>query len=151
MKSSKDNTLEKPRPRTLARECVFKVIFASRISESNVLEELDAILEGYSSKDVDKPFARLLGSSFQKEHQQAQEALKPLMHLQRAAALNDVEESLLLLAAVEILCHPETPGKVVINESVNLCKRYGTADGYKFINAVLDALLRQVTGGANKE
>lgn len=142
--------IKKPRPRSLARECVFKAVFASRISESHVREELDSILEGFSEKSVDKSFARRLADHVHEHQAQARDMLRPCMKLQKSVALNDVEDALLLMAAVELIHHPDTPGKVVINEAVNLCKHYGTADGFKFVNGVLDALLRQVTGSAKE-
>ncbi len=138
--------ISKPRPRSLARECVFKAVFASRISDSHVREELDSILEEFAEKSVDKVFACALADHVYACQSQARDALQPYMRLQKSVALNDVEDALLLMAAVELLYHPDTPGKVVINESVNLCKRYGTADGFKLVNGVLDALLRQITG-----
>ena len=38
----------------------------------------------------------------------------------------------------------DVPYKVVINESVNLAKKFGATDGHKFINGVLDKVARQV-------
>jgi N utilization substance protein B len=38
---------------------------------------------------------------------------------------------------------PDVPFKVVINESVNLAKRFGAADGHKYINAVLDRAVKE--------
>ena len=33
---------------------------------------------------------------------------------------------------------PDVPAKVVINEAVKLAKRYGAADSFRFVNAVVD-------------
>ena len=43
-----------------------------------------------------------------------------------------------------------TPPKVVINEAIELAKEYGTADSARFVNGVLDAVLKEreeLTGG----
>ena len=50
-----------------------------------------------------------------------------------------VERSILLIGAMELRAG-EVPLSVVINESVELCKRFGTVDGFKYVNGVLDAL-----------
>jgi len=42
------------------------------------------------------------------------------------------------------------PSKVVINEAVELAKRYGPAESYKFVNAVLDKSSRELRGAAAK-
>jgi N utilization substance protein B len=36
------------------------------------------------------------------------------------------------------LHHPETPYKVVVNEAVNLTKKYGAEQAHKFVNGILD-------------
>lgn len=56
-----------------------------------------------------------------------------------------VDRNLLRLAVYELLYHPETPAKVVLNEAVELAKRYGTDLSGAFVNGVLDKV-RQVVG-----
>ncbi|HQT26230.1 MAG TPA: transcription antitermination factor NusB, partial [Burkholderiales bacterium] len=51
-----------------------------------------------------------------------------------------VEASILLLASFELMHQPEIPYRVVINEAVELAKRYGGTDGHKYVNGVLDKL-----------
>ncbi len=52
--------------------------------------------------------------------------------------LDPVELGILLLGIRELESMPEIPFRVVINEAVNLAKRFGAVDGHKYINAVLD-------------
>ena len=52
--------------------------------------------------------------------------------------LDPVEKGILLLGFYELGSKPDVPYKVVINESVNLAKRFGAVDGHKYINALLD-------------
>ena len=54
------------------------------------------------------------------------------------AQLDPVERGILLLGFYELMEQHDVPYKVVINESVNLTKRFGAIDGHKYINAVLD-------------
>lgn len=58
--------------------------------------------------------------------------------------LANTDRSVLRLAAYELL-HTETPPQVVINEAVELAKRYGTEDSGRFVNGVLGALARRGT------
>ena len=51
-----------------------------------------------------------------------------------------VDRNILRLAAYELLHENETPPKVVINEAVDLAKRFGAADSGKFVNGVLDSI-----------
>ena len=52
--------------------------------------------------------------------------------------LDPVEKGILMLGFYELESRPDVPYKVIINESVNLAKRFGAVDGHKFINALLD-------------
>ena len=49
-----------------------------------------------------------------------------------------VGRAVLLLAMTELKYRRDVPVKVVINEAIELAKRYGAADSYRFINAVID-------------
>jgi len=53
-----------------------------------------------------------------------------------------VEHAVLLVAAFELTSRPEVPFRVVLNEAVNLTRRFGATDGHKFVNAVLDRAAR---------
>ncbi len=58
--------------------------------------------------------------------------------------LDPVERGILLLGFYELRCKPDIPYKVVINESVNLAKRFGAVDGHKYINALLDRAAKKL-------
>lgn len=54
--------------------------------------------------------------------------------------LDPVERSVLLVGAYEMRNCLEMPFRVVINEGVELCKMFGTVEGYRYVNGVLDRL-----------
>jgi N utilization substance protein B len=41
---------------------------------------------------------------------------------------------------------PQTPSRVIIDEAVEMAKRFGEADSPPFVNGVLDAVMRKVRG-----
>ncbi|MBI4164909.1 MAG: transcription antitermination factor NusB [Acidobacteria bacterium] len=61
--------------------------------------------------------------------------------LERMAA---VDRNLLRLAAYELVHHPETPPAVVINEAVEIARRYSDKDSVDFVNGVLDAIHKKL-------
>ena len=61
-----------------------------------------------------------------------------------AVQLDPVEHAVLLVAVFELTARPEVPFRVVLNEAVNLTRRFGATDGHKFVNAVLDRAARAV-------
>jgi N utilization substance protein B len=62
--------------------------------------------------------------------------------------LDAVGRAILLIGLAELKFRDDVPSKVVINEAVELAKRYGAADSYKFVNALLDKTARELRGGA---
>ncbi len=67
--------------------------------------------------------------------------------LRRMAA---IDRNVLRLGAYEILM-TETPGRVVINEAVELAKRYGDRQSGQFVNGILDRLLHGQTHSKSTE
>lgn len=58
--------------------------------------------------------------------------------------LSPIERGCLLIGAYELTHSLDVPYRVVINEAVELAKRYGGTEGHKYVNGVLDQLAKQV-------
>ncbi|GGY20618.1 transcription antitermination factor NusB [Paludibacterium paludis] len=58
--------------------------------------------------------------------------------------VSPVERAVLLMAALELTQHQETPYPVIINEAIEIAKTFGGTDGHKFVNGVLDKLAAEV-------
>ena len=56
--------------------------------------------------------------------------------------LDPVEKAILLIGHYELESRVDVPFRAVINEAVNLAKRFGAEDGHKYINAVLDRAVK---------
>lgn len=66
--------------------------------------------------------------------------------------LNPVELSVLRVAMFELMYRLDIPYRVVLNEAIELAKKYGSVDGRKYVNAVLDnaaSQLREVERNAH--
>lgn len=60
-------------------------------------------------------------------------------HLDRGSDdLDPVSRSLLRMGTYELSYRVDVPYKVAINEAVNLAKKFGPTDAYKYINGILD-------------
>lgn len=58
----------------------------------------------------------------------------------RLERMTRVDRNLLRMGAWELRAHPETPRAVIIDEAVELAKRYGTEDSSAFVNGVLERI-----------
>ena len=58
-------------------------------------------------------------------------------------SLNPIELTVLRIGSFELLHCPEIPYRVVLDESVSLTKSFGSQDGHKYVNGVLNNLAQQ--------
>jgi len=59
--------------------------------------------------------------------------------------LSFVDKSILRLSVYQLKFCPDIPPKVVINEAIELAKKFSTAQSPAFVNGVLDAVLKKIT------
>jgi N utilization substance protein B len=55
-----------------------------------------------------------------------------------------VDRSLLRAATAEMLAYPQTPGPVIINETLEIARRYAAPESLSFLNGVLDAIAQNL-------
>jgi N utilization substance protein B len=72
-----------------------------------------------------------------------EQALDPYLAIP-PQGVDPVERGILLIGAYELMHRPDIPLRVIINEAVDLAKRFGAEQGHRFVNGVLDRLARQV-------
>ena len=58
--------------------------------------------------------------------------------------LSPIDRSILRLAVCELQYREDVPGKVILNESINIAKKYSSSESYKFVNTILDKLLTKM-------
>ena len=60
----------------------------------------------------------------------------------RLERMPPVDRNVLRLAIYELLCEVEVPKLVVVDEAVDLAKKYGAEQSGRFVNGLLDGLLK---------
>lgn len=58
--------------------------------------------------------------------------------------IDPVELAVLRLAIYELLKRPDVPYRVIINEALELTKKFGSVEGHKFVNGVLDRSAKKI-------
>lgn len=77
---------------------------------------------------------------------ESQEKIDELLESNMDRALSDldpIERNVLRLAVYELLTN-DLDKPIVINESIRLTKKYGAAEGYKYVNALIDKIAKEV-------
>jgi N utilization substance protein B len=76
---------------------------------------------------------------------ESQDTIDELLEKNMDRALSDldpIERNVLRLAIYELL-NNKLDKPILINESIRLTKKYGTAQGYKYVNALLDKIIKE--------
>ena len=122
--------------RRQAREIALQALYAWQLAGSDPLEQARSF-EGFDRTDPD--FVRSILRGVVDGAADLQQKISP--HLDREfGKLSPVERAILYIGTFELATHPQTPFKVVLNEAVELGKSFGAAEGYRFVNGVLEKI-----------
>lgn len=129
------------RARSRARRLALQGLYQWQLSGAAEQEIGEQLLADQNPRDTDvQYFEELLrGCISESETLQAVFAERLDRPLEQ---LDPVERSVLLLGTCELKSHPEVPYRVVLNEAVELTKKFGAEDSHKYINAVLERVAR---------
>ena len=124
--------------RTRARELLVQALYQKQIAGHDRRELLSQFREQVAYQRVDQAFFEELLATIC-ENQEALEKIIEGLIDRPLEQLDPVELGILLIGVHELQSRIDVPYRVVIDEGVNLAKRFGATDGHKYINACLDA------------
>jgi len=131
------------RGRSIARKLAMQALYQWQLTQQPAAEIKKQFLESDDSAGVDREhFEELVGSCIAR-YEQLSAALQPFLD-RPLDQLDPVETAILLIGMFELQHRVDVPYRVVINEAVDLCKRFGATDAHKYINAVLDRAARDL-------
>ena len=123
--------------RTRARELLLQALYQQQIAGHDGDELLLQFKEQTAYARVDQSFFNESLAAICASQSALEKTLEPLID-RPIEQLDPVEKSILLIGVFELQSKADVPYRVVINEGVNLAKRFGALDGHKYINACLD-------------
>ncbi len=129
--------------RTRARELMVQALYQKQIAGHTTSELVAQFREDTAYARVDQAFFEELFPEISNGQADLEKKIDNLID-RPLEQLDPIELSILLIGVHELEAHVDIPYKVVINESVNLAKRFGALDGHKYINACLDVAARSL-------
>jgi N utilization substance protein B len=129
----------KRKARKLALQALYQWLMSG-----NDLQEIETqfrIINNMNKVDVDY-FCRIL-HGVPADIEKLEASVTPFLD-RTIEGLNPIELTVLRIGAFELFHCPEIPYKVILNEAVSLSKEFGSQDGYRYVNGVLNNLARQV-------
>lgn len=130
-----------PQKRHWSRRLALQALYQWQLSGNTTDELLSQFVEDENWHKADKDYFVDLVCDSIAEKETIRKIFEPFLDLPYDQ-IDPVENAILLYASYEILYKKETPTKVVLTEAVNLCKKFGSIEGYKFINGVLDKVAK---------
>jgi N utilization substance protein B len=131
------NTATSTGARTRARELLLQALYQEQIAGHDRRELLSQFREQAAYQRVDQAFFEELLNAICKTREALEETVGGIID-RPLDQLDPVELAILLIGVYELQWRIDIPYRVVINEGVNLAKRFGAMDGHKYINACLD-------------
>jgi len=145
--------------RRKTREFVLQVLFAADARKEDPAETLQ-FLENHFISDPDQvlqmhrvmsDFARELVAAVAKDRQVIDKLIATLSVNWKLHRMNRVDLNVLRMAIAEMLNFSATPDHVILNEAIDIGKKYGAENSSAFINGILDRIHRLKARPASAE
>jgi transcription antitermination protein NusB len=130
--------------RRSSRELALKFLYQFELNGGDLDEQIKLFFERNSSKEYVEIFMKelvisLLGN--EKEIDGIIQKHSDHWGLDRMAV---IDRNILRMGTCELLFGFSTPPKVVINEAIDIAKKYGNEDSPEFINGILDKVYKEI-------
>ncbi len=134
--------------RSKARVLALQITFQLQTQSDNFLEKIDDFVKEAALDKALSAYGRELALQAWNNRAEADELINKFAHDWQTSTLPAVDLAILRLAICEILHQTSVPDKVAIDEAIKLAKTYSTERSSKFINGLLDTIMKFAAAGA---
>lgn len=134
------------RSRRKAREYALQMLFQWDITRDTIDQIVTNFFENYDEPPAVVDFARLLVSRTVEHIEEIDSFIERHAEHWRLDRMAIVDRNLLRLATQEFIYDKETPKNVVINEAIEIARRFSSQESPQFINGVLDSIKKELEG-----
>ena len=130
--------------RTKARELVLQALYQLDVQGSELLGRLSEL---FVEANVDDSVCKLAADWTKgtwENLRQCDELITDSTIEWKLSRISPVDKSILRLAVYQLKFCPDIPPKVVINEAIELAKKFSTDKSGPFVNGILDAVLKKL-------
>ena len=127
---------------------MLQILFAADARQQDPLETLEFLETHFHGDDdeelklhrVIRNFARELVAAVSRDQAIIDELISKLSHNWKLHRIDRVDRNVLRMAIAEITNFPEIPSRVILNEAIEIGKKYGAENSAAFINGILDRI-----------
>jgi transcription antitermination protein NusB len=125
--------------RSRARRRALQALYAWQLSGSHMNAVIDQFRHEQDMEVADLEYFEDLLHGVEKHIDVIDESLKPYVD-REVGQIDPIERAALRLAAYELKYRLDVPYRVIINEAIEVTKRFGADHGHSYVNGVLDKL-----------
>lgn len=129
--------------RRVARELVLKFLYQSEFNSDDLDTQMQQFCERSGTQEEIIEFMRVLVDKVFARAEEIDILLKKFSDHWALERMSMIDRSILRLGICELVFETSTPPKVVINEAVEIAKKFGTEDSPDFINGILDKVFKE--------
>ena len=133
--------------RTQARELAMQSLYQLDVQGDDVLNDLPRFLKEYAHGEMVLRLAEQWTRGTWANVAACDEFIKAAAVKWELSRLSQVDRGILRLAVYQLKYCPDIPGKVIINEAIEMAKKYSGYQSPRFVNGVLDAVLKKLRPG----
>lgn len=129
--------------RRRGREAALQILYLTDMCQLKVGEIPQAVWSEEPLHSRVQAFANHLAEGVTSDIQRINALISRYAENWELRRMATVDRCILRMAAFELLHDLETPVNVVINEALEIAKKYSTAESSKFVNGILDKIKRE--------
>ena len=130
--------------RRSSRELALKFLYQFELNGGDLDEQIKLFLERNSSQEDVANFMKELVVSLIDKMEEIDEIIQKFSDHWILDRMTVIDRNILRMGACELLFNFSTPPKVVINEAIDIAKKYGNEDSPEFINGILDKVYNEI-------
>ena len=130
--------------RRRGRELAVQALYQIELRGDASVEGLVLFWEHSDASVRAKEFAAALVAGVREQRQRIDELIAAASEHWRFERLSPVDLNVLRVATYELLQSPATPTSVVLDEAIEIARRFGTAESPTFVNGVLDEIAKRL-------
>ncbi|MBI6037683.1 transcription antitermination factor NusB [Clostridium perfringens] len=132
--------------RVKSREYLLQLAYQMEITSETALETFNSFMENedISKDDLDLAYIKSGLSGIEENKEKLDSLIESQLVKWKLNRISKVNLSILRISTYEILFAEDVPGKVSINEAIELCKKYSDNKSVSFINGVLDKVYKNM-------
>jgi len=126
--------------RRKSRELAMQALFFIDMIQNDPQEMLDRFCENFRPSSKMLPFFMALVKGVIHSRTEVDAIIERFSSNWKLNRMPCVDRNIMRIAVYELLCCPDIPYKVSLNEAIDIGKKFGTEESGAFINGILDSI-----------